>query len=247
MAASARLSVCVVGLNIHVPRQCVMLSFCSLVLCASPGCPPALRTSFLLCPLGIELRLVCALHISGSRENAASQCTHREHAPIDRSRYVCSVCDLSPVSNVRQVTDFMISPCASWAPPLFGGMCGRSHWLFPHRTTRTQTKCCSHFHCGCGCQGTWRVLSVDACPAVQQVEHQRPFALPDWRALETLQAFGAMARFPDPRQNQASPRATSHGKNVQARFRGPRQNSEGTCLGRCLCLQTRRRIEWLAS
>ena len=30
---------CVVGLNIHVPRQCVMLSFCSLVLCASPGCP----------------------------------------------------------------------------------------------------------------------------------------------------------------------------------------------------------------
>ena len=148
----ARVCHCVAGLNIHVPRQCVMLSFCSLVLCASPGCPPALRTSFLLCLFGIELRLVCALHISGSRENAASQCTHREHAPIDRSRYVCSVCDLSPVSNVRQVTDFMISPCASWAPPLFGGMCGRSRWLFPHRTTRTQTKCCSHFHCGCGCQ-----------------------------------------------------------------------------------------------
>ena len=32
---------------------------------------------------------------------------------------------------------------------------------------------------------------------------------------ETLQAFGAMARFPDPRQNRASPPATSHGKNVQ--------------------------------
>ena len=36
---------------------------------------------------------------------------------------------------VQFVTDYMISPCASWAPSLFGGMCGSSRWPFPHRTT----------------------------------------------------------------------------------------------------------------
>ena len=34
------------------------------------------------------------------------------------------------------------SPCASWAPPLTGGLCGD---LSPHRTTMTQTKCCPIF------------------------------------------------------------------------------------------------------
>ena len=35
------------------------------------------------------------------------------------------------------------SPCASWAPPPFiGGLCGDHS---PHRTTMTQTKCCSIF------------------------------------------------------------------------------------------------------
>ena len=38
---------------------------------------------FLRCPFGIELWLVCALHMSESSENAASQCAHREHAPND--------------------------------------------------------------------------------------------------------------------------------------------------------------------
>ena len=53
------------------------------VLLVSGHSPFALRTSFLRCPFGIELRLVCALHISGSREYAALQCAHREHAPND--------------------------------------------------------------------------------------------------------------------------------------------------------------------
>ena len=51
---------------------------------------------------------------------------------------------------VQFVTDYMISPCASWAPPLFGGMCGSSRWPFPHRTTMTKTKCWSIFPYGCG-------------------------------------------------------------------------------------------------
>ena len=37
------------------------------------------------------------------------------------------------------------SPCASWAPPLTGGLCGD---LSPHRTTMTQTKCCPILHFG---------------------------------------------------------------------------------------------------
>ena len=27
------------------------------------------------------------------------------------------------------------SPCASWAPPPFGGLCGMCYWLSPHRTS----------------------------------------------------------------------------------------------------------------
>ena len=79
------------------------------------------------------------------------------------------------------------------------------------------------------------------------------------------------SRFLDPRENRVSPQTTSHGKtfsyktaltvsgskerpgqstgdvprekrSATARFQGPRQNYEGTCLGRCLCSQTRRRI-----
>ena len=146
---------------------------------------------------------MCFAHIREQGERG----THREHAPIDRSRYVCSVCDLSPVSNVRHVTDFMISPCASWAPPLFGSMCGRSQWLFPHRTTMTQTKCCSIFHCGCGCQGTWRVLSA------LLFNRLNINGSLDFQTGVLLRHFRPSVRHP--RQNRASPRATSQGKNVQ--------------------------------
>ena len=41
------------------------------------------RTLLLRCPFGIDLWLVCALYMSESSENAASQCAHREHAPND--------------------------------------------------------------------------------------------------------------------------------------------------------------------
>ena len=37
------------------------------------------------------------------------------------------------------------SPCASWAPPSIGGLCGDHS---PHRTTMTQTKCCPILHFG---------------------------------------------------------------------------------------------------
>ena len=59
------------------------------------------------------------------------------------------------------VTFCIICPCASWAPLLFGSMCGKCHWLSPHRTTMTQTKCWSIFHYGCGCLSA---LGRHQCP-----------------------------------------------------------------------------------
>ena len=47
------------------------------------------------------------------------------------------------------------SLCASWAPPLTGGLCGD---LSPHRTTMTQTKCCPILHFG-----SWWGVLLQAC------------------------------------------------------------------------------------
>ena len=49
------------------------------------------------------------------------------------------------------------SPCASWAPPLTGGLCGD---LSPHRTTMTQTKCCPVLHFG-SWWGVQRYIDLD--------------------------------------------------------------------------------------
>ena len=72
----------------------------------------------------------------------------------------CWLCDLGvsqtgPVyllrpcgCDVHKSANCMICPCASWAPPLFGSMCGKSHWLFQHRTTMTQTRAWSAWSSG---------------------------------------------------------------------------------------------------
>ena len=45
--------------------------------------------------------------------------------PVMALRVMLFLCSLfSPVSNVRQVSDFMICPCASWAPPCLGACVG---------------------------------------------------------------------------------------------------------------------------
>ena len=49
------------------------------------------------------------------------------------------------IAGINHILDQLFgsrSPCASWAPPFIGGLCGD---YSPHRTTMTQTKCCPIF------------------------------------------------------------------------------------------------------